>query len=75
MTTEKKTLSTAERDKEQSQTESTQEYVRYLLKGPYPDVKKMTVKQIRDEVLMWRNVWNWVPSEVKAATDKFHAFP
>ena len=65
MTQEKKTISKAMRDKEQTSTESMQEGVRYLLKGPYPDVKKMKLQQLRDEVLMWRNVWNWTPSEVR----------
>jgi len=36
-----------------------------LLKGPLPDVKKMKLKDLKEEVQMWRNVWAWVPSEVK----------
>lgn len=36
-----------------------------LLKGPMPELSKMKVKDLREECKMWRNVWQWVPSEVK----------
>jgi hypothetical protein len=65
MIKEKKTVSTAQRDSTETGVEATQEGIRYLLKGPYPDVKKMKLETLRSEVEMWRNVWSWVPSEVK----------
>ena len=37
----------------------------YLLKGPMPEISKMKLKELREEVAMWRNVWGWVPPEVK----------
>jgi hypothetical protein len=37
----------------------------YLLKGPMPELSKMKVKELREECQMWRNIWSWVPSEVK----------
>jgi len=37
----------------------------FLLKGKYPDMRKMKVKEIKEECQMWRNIWNWTPSEVK----------
>jgi len=37
----------------------------YLLKGMFPDIKKMDKKRLLQEVEMWRNMWQWVPSEVK----------
>jgi len=36
-----------------------------LLKSKYPDIKKMKLKDIKAECQMWRNIWNWTPSEVK----------
>lgn len=38
---------------------------RYLLKGPLPDLHKMSKTDLKEECQMWRNVWSWVPSEVK----------
>lgn len=37
----------------------------FLLKNKYPDMKKMKFKDIKEECLMWRNVWQWVPTDVK----------
>jgi hypothetical protein len=37
----------------------------YLLKGPMPDLSKMKQKDLKAECMMWRNVWGWVPPEVK----------
>jgi len=37
----------------------------YLLKGPMPELRKMKVAELKEECQMWRNVWGWVPSEVK----------
>jgi hypothetical protein len=37
----------------------------YLLKGPMPELSKMKLKDLKEECLMWRNVWGWVPPEVK----------
>jgi hypothetical protein len=36
-----------------------------LLKGPMQDLSKMKMQELRDECQMWRNVWGWVPPEVK----------
>lgn len=36
-----------------------------LLKGPMPELSKMKLADLREECQMWRNVWGWVPSEVK----------
>jgi len=38
---------------------------RMLLKGPFPEVTKLKLAELREEVKMWRNVWAWVPDEVK----------
>ena len=38
---------------------------RMLLKGPMPNVSKLSKKELREECQMWRNVWGWVPHEVK----------
>lgn len=37
----------------------------YLMKGPMPEISKMKLKELREECAMWRNVWGWVPPEVK----------
>ena len=37
----------------------------YLLRGPMPELSKMSKKELMEECQMWRNVWSWVPSEVK----------
>ena len=37
----------------------------YLLKGPMPELKKMTKAQLEQECIMWRNIWDWVPTGVK----------
>jgi len=37
----------------------------YLLKGPMPNLAKMKKAELREECEMWRNIWNWVPSEVR----------
>jgi len=38
---------------------------RYLLKGPLPELNKLSKADLKEECQMWRNVWGWVPSEVK----------
>lgn len=38
---------------------------RFLLKGQMPLIKKMKLGELREEVQLWRNLWNWTPSEVK----------
>jgi len=38
---------------------------RYLLKGPWPDLEKMKRDELREECRMWRNIWSWIPDEVK----------
>jgi len=37
----------------------------YLIKGPMPELSKMKLKEIKEECQMWRNIWGWVPPEVK----------
>lgn len=37
----------------------------YLLKGPMPELSKMKQKDLKEECQMWRNIWGWVPPEVK----------
>jgi hypothetical protein len=65
MTDEKKTISQAMRDTEQTNTESMQDFVRYVLKGPYEDINKMSKEKLKNELQIFRNIWGWVPSEVK----------
>ena len=36
-----------------------------LLKGPMPKLTKMKTKELKEECQMWRNLWGWVPPEVK----------
>ena len=38
---------------------------RILLKGPMPQLNKMKTAELKAECEMWRNIWNWVPSEVR----------
>jgi hypothetical protein len=35
------------------------------MKGPMPEVSKMKLKDLKAECEMWRNIWGWVPPEVK----------
>jgi len=37
----------------------------YLMKGPMPPIAKMKLKDLKVECEMWRNIWGWVPPEVK----------
>ena len=37
----------------------------YLMKGPMPEVSKMKRLDLKAECEMWRNIWGWVPPEVK----------
>lgn len=37
----------------------------YLLKGPMPELKSQSKKQLKAECQMWRKLWQWAPSEVK----------
>lgn len=36
-----------------------------LLRGPFPELNKMKKEDVKAECQMWRNVWQWVPDEVK----------
>jgi hypothetical protein len=36
-----------------------------MLQGKFPPIKKMNLKDLRTEVEAWRNIWSYVPSEVK----------
>lgn len=42
-----------------------EEAMKALLFGKFQDIKKMKINDMREEVQMWRNLWSWVPSEVK----------
>jgi len=35
------------------------------MRGKFPDLKKQSKKQLMEECQMWRNIWSWVPTEVK----------
>ena len=37
----------------------------YLMKGPMPEISKMSKDSLKEECKMWRNIWGWVPPEVK----------
>ena len=37
----------------------------YLTKGPMPELSKMKLADLRTECQMWRNIWGWIPTEVK----------
>ena len=41
------------------------ESVKALLHGKHPPLKKMTKQNLKMEVEMWRNIWDWIPSEIK----------
>lgn len=36
-----------------------------LLKGPFPEIRKMKKEDLAIECSMWRRIWQWMPSEVK----------
>jgi len=36
-----------------------------LAEGKFPDITKMKKDELLEECRMWRNIWGWVPSEVK----------
>jgi len=38
---------------------------RILLQSIFPDIEKMTVAEMTEEVKMWRNIWGWIPSNIK----------
>jgi len=37
----------------------------YLIKGQFKALEEMTEEQMRTEISMWRQLWQWVPPEVK----------
>lgn len=37
----------------------------FLMKNKFPDIRKMSKAQMLQEIEMWRNIWAWIPSEVK----------
>lgn len=49
---------------EEPYTEETNK-IKELLHSKYTNLKKMNIKQMREEIQMWRNIWDWIPSEVK----------
>ena len=38
---------------------------RILTDSKFPEIKKMKVAELKEEVQMWRNIWGWVPSPIK----------
>ena len=36
-----------------------------MLQGKFPELKKMKLKDMQIEIEAWRNIWGYVPSEVK----------
>ena len=41
------------------------EDIKQLLLGKFQDIKKMKLADLKEEVQMWRNIWQWVPSDIK----------
>ncbi len=37
----------------------------FLLQNKFPDIKHMTKAQQLEEIKMWRNIWQWIPTEIK----------
>lgn len=37
----------------------------FLLQSKFPDRRKMSKQQLLQEIEMWRNIWAWIPTEVK----------
>lgn len=48
-----------------SKDEQELDPVDFLLQSKFPNIKKMSKEQLLQEVEMWRNIWAWIPSEVK----------
>ena len=36
-----------------------------LTQSKFPELRKQTKKELLEECKMWRNLWGWIPSEVK----------
>jgi len=36
-----------------------------LTQSKFPELKKQSKKELLEECQMWRNLWGWIPSEVK----------
>jgi hypothetical protein len=58
-----KTSKEEKQDKKTYESPSTPE--RFLLHGQMAPISKMKLGELREELQMWRNIWNWTPSEVK----------
>ena len=41
------------------------EDIKELLLGRWTEIKKMKTQDLKAEVEMWRNIWSWVPSDIK----------
>jgi len=39
--------------------------LKQLTEGKFTDLKKMKMAELREEVQMWRNLWGWIPTDVK----------
>ena len=68
MSVEERTKNTSSQEsksevKAEEPTIFTPEY--YLLKGPLPDLSKMSKAELKSECELWRRLWAWVPDEVK----------
>jgi len=48
-----------------SQQDEEMQKIKELLHSKYTNMKKMTTKQLKEECQMWRNIWDWIPSDVK----------
>jgi len=57
------TSQSIESEQKQAAEIYTPEY--YLLKGPLPDLSKMSKNELKSECELWRRLWAWVPDEVK----------
>jgi len=36
-----------------------------LMQGRFPDIKKLKRDEMIEEIKMWRNIWGWLPSDIK----------
>lgn len=54
------------KDEKKRDEEIDTEYIsKMLMKGPMPELSRMSKAALLEECKMWRAVWSWVPSEVK----------
>lgn len=65
-------LATAEKADKEPKVEVEQQQVakptspeKFLLHGPMPELKKMKIVECKTEIEMWRNLWAWIPADIK----------